>query len=188
MARPKQFDPEQALDAAIDLFREHGYAGTSAEMLTNAMQIGKQSLYNTFGGKWPLYCAALERYAAAETQSHLAELKRGTTAMRGIEHMMKRVVAESHQPCLGVSSVSEFGDTSEELTKIREVAGTALRAVLVSRIRQAQAEGDMATKLDPNDAAGFLLANVAAIRIAARSGTANPQLNAYVRLSLQALK
>jgi TetR/AcrR family transcriptional regulator, transcriptional repressor for nem operon len=188
MARPRQFDPEEALDAAMGLFREHGFAGTSAEMLVDAMNIGKQSLYNTFGGKWPLYCAALARYAASETASHRAELERGTRALRGIEHLMKRVVAEAHQPCLGVSSVSEFGEGSEELTRIRQAAGTALRAFLASRIRQAQVEGDLAAGLDPDHAAAFLLANVAALRLAARGGAGEAELRAISRLSLQALK
>jgi TetR/AcrR family transcriptional repressor of nem operon len=55
MARPKEFVEEQALDAAIEVFREHGFEGTSAEMLVRAMRIGRQSLYDTFGDKWEIY-------------------------------------------------------------------------------------------------------------------------------------
>ena len=44
-----------ALDGAIALFREHGYEGTSAQMLVHAMRIGPQSLYAAFGEKWQLY-------------------------------------------------------------------------------------------------------------------------------------
>jgi AcrR family transcriptional regulator len=54
MARPKEFDEEQVLDAAITVFREHGFEGTSAEMLVRALGIGRQSLYDTFGDKWQL--------------------------------------------------------------------------------------------------------------------------------------
>jgi AcrR family transcriptional regulator len=188
VARPKEFDPEKALAAAVGVFREHGYAGTSAELLTEAMQIGKQSLYDTFGGKWPLYCAALKHYVAAETQSHIAALKAGPTARVGVERMMKRVVAEARMPCLGMSSVCEFGGGRADLVKIRETAGKTLRAVLISRIREAQADGDMSADMDPQHAAGFLLANVAAIRIAARGGAGDTELRAVERLALQALK
>ncbi|OWJ59872.1 TetR/AcrR family transcriptional regulator, partial [Inquilinus limosus] len=48
MARPKEFDSEKALDAAIEVFREHGFDGTSTDMLVRAMGIGRQSLYDTF--------------------------------------------------------------------------------------------------------------------------------------------
>lgn len=187
MARPRQFDPQQALDAAIGVFRAHGYAATSAEMLTEAMQIGKQSLYNTFGGKWPLYCAALERYAAGETQSHIAALQQGASAWAGIERMLKRVVAQAHMPCLGVGSVAEFGDSNPELVAIRAAAGKALQTALVARIREAQASGDVAADVDPGQAASFLLANVAALRIAARGGAPEAELRALARLALRAL-
>ncbi len=191
MARPKQFDPDQALDAAIDVFREHGYAGTSAEMLVEAMQIGKQSLYNTFGGKWPLYCAALERYAAAETAGHLEALNGAPTALAGLEAMMKRVVAEARLACLGTHSVSEFGEGregSEELARIRQAAGRGLRTGLAARLRQAQQDGELAAELDVQHAAGFLIANIAGIRLAARGGAGDAELRALARLSLQALK
>ena len=66
MARPRAFDEDQVLDAAIDVFREHGFEGTSAEMLVRALRIGRQSLYDTFGDKWRLYLSSVRRYTAAE--------------------------------------------------------------------------------------------------------------------------
>lgn len=191
MARPKLFDPEEALDAAVSVFREHGYAGTSAEMLTGAMRIGKQSLYDTFGGKWPLYCAALQRYAGAETGAHLEALKGGASALAGIERMFKRVVAEARMPCLGIGSISEFGSEGEgtaDLNPIRDAAGRALRGALVTKVQEAQAAGELSADLDANHGASFLMANIASIRLAARSGASDAELRALARLSLQALK
>jgi len=59
------FVEEQALDAAIDVFREHGFEGTSAEMLVRALGIGRQSLYDTFGDKWRIYLSSVRRYVGA---------------------------------------------------------------------------------------------------------------------------
>src|SRR5450756_307083 len=164
MARPKEFDRDEALQAAIGVFREHGFAGTSAGMLTDAMQIGRQSLYDTFGDKWQLYRTAVERYATAETQGHLDALRSGSTAIEGVRRMITRVVATAHEPCLGVSSIIEFGNEDKDLRKIREVAGRAVREAIMGNIRQAQTEGDVAAGIDPQHAAGFIRANVAAIR------------------------
>lgn len=191
MARPKLFDPDEALDAAVAVFRDNGYAGASAEMLTEAMQIGKQSLYNTFGGKWALYLTAVGRYAEQETAAHLAALQAGATPLAGIEQMLKRVVGEARLPCLGVSCVAEFGSDSEggaDLRPIREAAGKALRGALAARIREAQAAGELSAETDAQQGAGFLVSNIAAIRLAARGGTGDPELRGLARLALQALK
>src|SRR3569623_2463758 len=101
MARPKLFDSEQALDAAIGVFREHGFEGTSADMLVNAMKIGRQSLYDTFGDKWQLYLTAVRRYAENETRAHLEALKSKPRAIAGIKAMVDRVVAAAGHACLG---------------------------------------------------------------------------------------
>jgi TetR/AcrR family transcriptional repressor of nem operon len=188
MARPKEFDKDEALEAAIGVFREHGFAGTSAGMLTEAMNIGRQSLYDTFGDKWQLYCAAVQRYGAAETQAHLAKLRSTSRAIDGIRQMIERVVAEARKPCLGVGSISEFGDGREELVKVRAAAGRALRSGIIARIREAQADGDVVAILDPRYGADFIIANVAAIRITARAGAGNAELRALGRLVLQALR
>lgn len=92
MARIKEFDRDEALDAAIAVFREHGFEGTSTEMLLKAMKIGRQSLYDTFGDKWKLYCLAVERYSASETSAHIALLRGKPRALEGIRLVMERVV------------------------------------------------------------------------------------------------
>ncbi len=191
MARPRQFDRDEVLDAALGVFREHGYAGSSADMLSAAMQIGKQSLYNAFGDKWSLYCTVLERYSSAETAAHIAELKAGESSLAGIEGLMARVVKEAALPCLGVGSISEFGierEGSEDLANIRKLAGRKLNTALVKAIGQAVADGDLSVELDERHAASFLLAIVAAIRLSARSGAGDKELSAMADLALRALR
>ncbi|MDR9753771.1 TetR/AcrR family transcriptional regulator [Pseudomonas sp. SZMC_28357] len=188
MARPKEFDIDVALDAAVEVFREHGFAGTSAQMLTAAMRIGKQSLYDTFGGKWQLYCAALEKYGAGETRAHIEKLQGSPTALEGLEQMLERVVLEARRPCLGVGSINEFSDHEDALIKVRRPAGRSLRAALLRTIREAKQAGDLAADLDPKHAVAFVLANVAGIRIAARGGADPDELRALARLAIKALK
>lgn len=188
MARPKEFDTDTALDAAIEVFREHGFAGTSTQMLTKAMQIGKQSLYDTFGDKWQLYCSALQKYARAETAEHIKLLQEGVKAIEGVERMLERIVAQAHRPCLGVSSINEFADSQADLVNIRLSAGRPLRAALLSKIAGAKLEGDMGADLNPEHGVAFLLANVTAIRLAARGGASQAELSGLARLALKALK
>ncbi|WP_142341029.1 TetR/AcrR family transcriptional regulator, partial [Bacillus thuringiensis] len=71
MARLREFDEEKALDAAMQLFWEKGYAATSLSDLTARMEIQKPSLYSAFGDKEGLFEAALRRY----TNLHAARIR-----------------------------------------------------------------------------------------------------------------
>lgn len=188
MARPKTFDRNDALDAAIGVFREHGFEGTSAGMLVSAMKIGRQSLYDTFGDKWRLYCEAVGRYAQGESLAHLEALKQGPKAIDGLAAMIERVVKEAHKPCLGVGSICEFGRNREELNALHSRAELGLIGALAQQIGRAQAQGDVSSGLEPEQAAGFLLANVAGIRIAARGGADMAHLRGLGDLALRALR
>lgn len=188
MARPKAFDDDVALDAAIRVFREHGYEGTSAQMLVNAMGIGRQSLYNSFGDKAGLYRAALRRYALGETQAHGATLKTGNRAIDGIRAMVDRVVREAEMPCLGVGSIAELGTSRPDLNEIRAAADRVMRKAIITKIVEAQAEGDIAADLDPDALASWFVASFAGIRIAARGGASAEQLASLGEMTLRALR
>jgi hypothetical protein len=92
-------------------FREHGFDGTSTDMLVRAMKIARQSLYDTFGDKWKLYGLAVERYSTEETNAHLAMLRGEPRAVDSIRAMMERVVEAAEQACLGIGSICEFGQS-----------------------------------------------------------------------------
>lgn len=188
MGRPKEFDRDQALDAATGVFREHGFEGASSSMLVQAMGIGRQSLYDTFGDKWGLYSAAVERYCQTESLAHLEQLRRGPRALDGLAAMLERVVDEAQSPCLGVGSICEFGQSHADLTAIHAAADRALSAAIAERVRAAQAEGDLAEAVEPAVAAQFLAANISGIRIAARAGAPRPQLALLADLALRALR
>jgi len=72
--RPRAFDEEQALDAALAIFWRNGYQGASLAELTHAMGISKPSLYAAFGNKEQLYLSALERYREQQLMKHVEAL------------------------------------------------------------------------------------------------------------------
>lgn len=187
MARPKEFNKDEAIDAAIEVFRRGGYEAASAATLTAAMGIGRQSLYDTFGDKWGLYLAALERYVFREVEAHRTALRGGPRAMDGIVALVQRVVREARAPCLGLSAICEFGTAHADVVKIRVRAGSALREALEARVRDAQADGAVAGGLDAGQVASFLAAQVAAIRMAGRAGAPRAELEALGTLALRAL-
>jgi AcrR family transcriptional regulator len=188
MARPREFDTDAALDGAIAVFREHGFEGSSAQMLVDAMGIGRQSLYAAFGDKWQLYCSAARRYGMGECAAHFEALRSGARAIHGIDAMLRRVVKTASQPCLGVSSTYEFGASRSDLKEIKALLASSLRGVIAARVRDAQREGDVAAGLDPEAVAGFLIANMAGLRVAGRGGADQATLTGLANMALRALR
>lgn len=176
------------MDAAVDLFREHGFEGTSAQMLVDAMGIGRQSLYDTFGDKWGIYCAALRRYCQAEVRAHCEQLASGINAIDGIRAMFDRVVEQAAIGCLGLGSVVEFGHARPELVEIREASGTALRKAMVKALEEARAQGDVAEELDLEQLTTFALQSIWGIRLTARAGAGPDHISAMARLTLRAFR
>jgi len=63
IGRPKEFDSDEALAAAVEVFWLKGYDGASLTDLTEAMGINRPSLYAAFGDKRALYQKAISAYA-----------------------------------------------------------------------------------------------------------------------------
>jgi AcrR family transcriptional regulator len=188
MPRPREFDTDAALDGAIDVFREHGFEGASAQMLVDAMRIGRQSLYSAFGDKWRLYRSAVGRYSMGECAAHFEALRSAVRAIDGIEAMLRRVVETADQPCLGIGSTCEFGASRPDLTEVRAPIARTLRDTIAARVRDAQREGDVATNLGAETIAEFLMANIVGIRVAGRGGADRVVLAALAGMALRALR
>lgn len=188
MARPKEFDVDTAVHAAVAVFRDHGFEGTSAQMLVDAMGIGRQSLYDTFGHKWDIYCAALRHYCQAETHAHCEQLTSGKKAVDGIQAMLDRVVEQAASSCLGLGSVVEFGCTQPELIKIRAPFGVVMRKAIMDALVKARAQGDINNDLDLDHTVTFLLQMIWSIRLTVRSGAKPDHVAAMAEYAMRALR
>ena len=92
MARPKEFDIDQVLDRATELFWTKGYEETSMRELEEGLGVGRQSLYSTFGDKRDLFLASLDRYAAIQ-RARLAPLLEPDTGLEGIRRYFGEMVS-----------------------------------------------------------------------------------------------
>src|SRR5258706_9867192 len=88
MARPREFDRDEVLERAMSVFWSKGFTATSTSDLVEAMQIGRQSMYDSFGDKRALYLEALAQYQQQSVTAHIGRLRSGKTALAGIEAML----------------------------------------------------------------------------------------------------
>src|SRR5260370_36903102 len=95
MARPREFEREEALERATEVFWAKGYASTSTDDLLTAMGIGRQSLYNAFQDKRALYLEALERYQRTTIAGHLQRLNRAASPIAGVQPLRLGLITNS---------------------------------------------------------------------------------------------
>ena len=91
--RPRAFDVDEALDAAMRVFWKHGYEGASLSELTEAMGINRPSLYAAFGDKESLFKKAVDRYMERGSAVWREALDQ-PTARQVVEHLLRGIVAK----------------------------------------------------------------------------------------------
>ncbi len=118
VGRPRSFDKEAVLDAAVLVFWEKGYEGASLDDLTTAMGINRPSLYATFGNKHGLFLASIDRYVAVQGARQAAPLREEPnlkSAISGYYREIIRTVASDETPCgcLVASVATEVAERDE---------------------------------------------------------------------------
>lgn len=192
MARPKAFDRDEALAAAIGHFCDHGYEGASTASLLEAMGISRQSLYDTFGDKRRLYLEALQRYVAESVADQIRTLNGAPSPLKGVVAVLRaqaaKAEAEGRRGCMGVGAVCEFGRSDPEINLMTEAADRALGSALERRFAEARAAGEVGADLDPRAATEFVGATLAGIKLAARAGAPPRTLRNIAEMAIRSLR
>src|ERR1700722_16126063 len=143
MARPKEFDLERALHRAISAFSQKGFAATSTDELMRAMELGRQSMYDTFGDKRALFLKALEVYVSENVRAINVELRAPGSPLAAIRsalvHFSERKDLSSTDGRMGIN---------EDVTRITHRAACAQRHTLMDTLRRAQKEGELDARTD----------------------------------------
>ena len=187
--RPREFDTDQALDSAMQVFWRKGYLGTSLEDLTGAMNINRPSLYAAFGNKRALYRLALERYFKGPSV-YLSEALKEPTARRVMERSFYGVVemltkARSPGTCLWVHGALSCGD--DPLRPEFAVQRAAGLADLRNRFRRAKVEGDLPESVDEDALAHIVQTINFGLTLQGSTGATRKELLGIVESALRSL-
>jgi len=188
--RPREFDPDWALDAALRVFWSRGYEGASLAELTQAMGINKPSLYAAFGDKAELFRKVVDRYVqrqAAVWESLLAE----KSARTAVEKMLQ-VAADSltgpinPRGCLlvraALSCTKESDCIKKELAAKRADGDLLLR----TRLQRAQTDGEIPSHVDVSALSRFYNAVLRGMSVEASAGASRPDLQNIIDLAMKA--
>lgn len=188
--RPREFDADEALDRALEVFWRKGYEGASLSELTEAMGINRPSLYAAFGNKEELFRKALDRYADGPA-AYTREALNAPTARAVVEGLLRgaadALTDPSHPPgCLGVHGALSCGEAAESIRE--ELCGrrAAYEVSLRQRFERAKSEGDLATNADCADLARLVTTVAQGMAVQAAGGATRQDLRRVAEMMLRA--
>lgn len=194
MPRTKAFDPEEALEAALQLFWTKGYEQTSMQDLVDAMGINRGSLYDTFGDKHRLYRKAVDRYLEWYTLRGMrAAIASGDYSPREqLQMLFDRIAEEAEgvnrlRGCLLTNTITELSHRDPEITAQVAEAVKRVEDTLTDVIRRGQELGEFTSSEDARSLARFLVNTIQGMRVVTRIyGAREPMLD-IARIALATL-
>ncbi|NOK57643.1 MAG: TetR/AcrR family transcriptional regulator [Chloroflexi bacterium AL-W] len=192
MARHKEFDQNQVINKAMDLFWSRGYEATSVQDLVDHVGIGRGSLYDTFGDKRSLYLNALERYQERSGVA-LFELFEQTDSAKValkqfFEAQIDAAVADPAQRgCFVVNTAVELAPHDPEIAGKVQAAFGKTEDAFYRLIAKGQATGEIVSTHDARCLARFLLNTLMGLRVMAKAKLGRKALEDSVKIALSSL-
>lgn len=188
--RPREFDLDTALDAALNVFWRKGYEGASLPELTEAMGINRPSLYAAFGNKEALFRRAIDRYVEGPA-AHIASALQQSTAREVVRRLWQggiELITSSKNPrgCFLVQAVLACGEDSEVIRKEVAKRRGALVTALRERFERAVREGDLPKDAVPADLAQYVAAVAHGMAVQAAGGATRDELVRVAEIALRA--
>lgn len=174
MARLQEFDSDEVLEAAMQLFWSKGYGNTSLDDLVRATRLSRSSLYNSFGSKHDLFLSAVDRYNETAQRWLVNRLESGIPVLRALKEMLTKIVegavsGRDKRGCLLCNTANELAAQDRDAairvaTGFRNVEDALFRA-----IRRDQRTGNIPADRNARAIARFMVSSINGLRAVAKA-------------------
>ncbi|PGO22699.1 TetR family transcriptional regulator [Bacillus cereus] len=193
MARLREFDEEKALDAAMQLFWEKGYAATSLSDLTAKMEIQRPSLYAAFGDKEGLFEAALRRYTNIHATSIRTKLQKERSVKEAIRTFFENMVEEeykreSNTGCFCINTMVELAPHNEKFEVLTREHQMYLSVIFQELIAKGIQSGELQSDVNAKALAQTLVTSLIGLTVLMKSRPERSVLDNSVCIILSLLK
>ncbi|MBK5350208.1 TetR/AcrR family transcriptional regulator [Bacillus sp. TH44] len=193
MARLREFDKEKALDAAMQLFWEKGYAATSLSDLTAKMEIQRPSLYAAFGDKEGLFEAALRRYTNIHAASIRTKLQKEQSVKEAIRIFFENMVEEeykkeSNKGCFCINTMAELAPHNEKFEVLTREHQMYLSVIFQELITKGIQSGELQSDVNAKALAQTLVTSLIGLTVLMKSRPERSVVDNSVCIILSLLK
>ncbi len=191
--RPREFDREQALLKARDLFWRQGYEGTSLSDLVAELGIASARIYKAFGSKELLFREAVASYESHEGGFADRAFSEESCVRAAIKRLLNDAVmlysrADLPQGCMVVSSAASVSDENSGIKDWLAEHRLQRTQGIIDQLRAAIATGELPPQTDADALGDYFAAFLHGLSVQARDGVSRPRLEAAVKIALLALE
>lgn len=168
MARKKQYNEQEVIEKAMQLFWKHGYEATSVRMLEKEMGINQFSMYASFKNKQGVFLKSIECYNRQlhEIKSKLANSQNGVAGIQQYFYDFLDFSQEgiSYRGCLVTNSINEIKPTDAEILEALKMFANDIRKLFVSNLKQDDSKDEATVQKQ----ADFLMNNLLGLSLASK--------------------
>lgn len=190
--RPRSFDPDRVLESAMRKFWKDGYDAVGIADLCAATGIGRQSLYDAFGGKRALYLACLERYVRTRLHPIRDRLLGGPPGLAGIRAVLWRWVEAAGRDdaagCMVGVGIANWGARDPEVARALNRAIDEIEGWFEAALERARLAGDLPDGMRTREIASLLALTGQAVALRSRTGPDRDRAMRTVRALLALLE
>lgn len=168
MARKSNFDRDEKLVQAMELFWQKGYANTAISDLIDSLQINRFSLYNSFGDKQNLYYEALEKYLSSVSIPTLSSLENQDASLEELEQFLKQfaeIQRLNNRGCFMQNALVEHAGTDDTVLQKGHFLFDHLIEIISRAISNAQRQSKLRLSHDPRALAQLVLTQMQGMRV-----------------------
>ena len=193
MGRPREFDPDEALQTAIELFWEKGYYDTAVDEVVRRTGVAKYGIYGTFGGKRELFLKALEQYGRDRHRDIQRPIRQPDASLPEVLDFFKQasklMTQKSHRRgCLIGNTGVELGARDAEIGKFVANFFTDLGKALQGCLERAVNKGELDDATDISVIATYLATEFRTALMLAASGHSRRDIERHLEVALRVLR
>jgi TetR/AcrR family transcriptional repressor of nem operon len=193
MARPKNFDEQEVLTKAVDLFWCKGYHATSIQDVVENLCINRASLYDTYGDKHTLFIKALEHYQKLQANVMIQTIKNSDKVKDTIGEIFDKALKgilenESRRGCFMANATLELANSDPEIARIVSVNRQNIEDAFYQAIIKGQKSGEISSTHDARALASFMFNTYNGLQVIGKTGATRKTLEDIVKVSLSVLE